>query len=684
MTERFSKFIAYHPKLILTVALLLLIPCFFGISATRINYDILSYLPDEHDSVKGEAILDEVFGNAASAFLIVSDMPSKDVLRVKNEINNIDGVKNVIWTDSFADISIPQSILPDILKNIFYSSDGKSTLMMIQFSSSAADSDTMKAVEKIKTVMNKQCFLSGMSVLLSDTKNIVEAEAPFYVFTAALFAIAALFFTMSSLVMPFVLMLSLAFAVVYNMGTNVFGEISYITQSLAVILQIGVTMDYSIFLMDRYEEELKKSKEKKAAMSHAIRKTVFSIASSSLTTVFGFIALCFMSFTLGFDIGFVMSKGVILGVITAVTVLPSLLLIFHKPIHKLSHKPLTPSFTAVSTFAVRHKKGVVAVFTVLIALAYVLKSNVGVYYDFVKALPQDMTSVVSLNKLKSDFNMVTTHFVITDENLLPYESAEMAGKFKNTDGVTSVLSLETLSGPAIPENMIPESILSVCRKGGYELMMVSSAYPSSSDESNRQISELDRILKSYDKNGFITGEGALSRDLVMVTDRDFRVTSVISIVAVFLVIAVFFKSLAIPIILVSSIEFAIFVNEAIPFFFGEEISFIAPTVIGCVELGATVDYAILLTTRFKEELMHGKASFRAIRDAVSSSNRSIFQSSLIFFCATFGVYCVCNITLVKGLCLMLARGAVISALVIMFFLPALLSLAEPIIFKRVN
>ncbi len=674
MIKKFSEFVAYHPKLISAVAAVLLIPCVIGIAATRINYDILSYLPDDSDAVKGEKILDTVFGSAANAFLIVEDMPDKDIVAVKNKISGIAGVKNVIWTDSFGDSGIPASILPDAIGDIFLSSDGKSKLMMIQFDNSSASDGTMHAVENIKSVMNNQCFLSGMSVLLSDTKNIVESETPVYILVAVVLAVIALSLTMSSWLLPFILMISLGCAVIYNMGTNFIGGISYITQSIAAILQIGVTMDYSIFLNDRYEEELQKINDRPLAMSNAIEKTFFSIISSSLTTVFGFLSLCFMSFSLGLDIGLVMTKGVILGVITSLTVFPSVLLLFHNPVHALRHPRLIPDFIRISMFGVKHKKIVAVFFIILIAVSYILKSNVEVYYDFIKALPQDMTSVVSLEKLKKDFNMVTTHFVIIEDDISPYKAAETAEDFKSVDGVTSVLSLNSFLGPGIPYSMIPDSIAGISRKDGYELMMINSSYPSSSKEVNAQLEELDKVMKKNRIRGMITGEAALSKELITVTERDFRVTSAVSIIAIFIIIALSFKSIKIPIILVSSIELAIFINESISFLTGEDVSFIAPTVIGCVELGATVDYAILLTTRYKDGLMSGKSSFRAIRDAVKSSARSVFQSSLVFFCAAFGVYCVCNVMLIRNICLMLARGAIISAAVIMFILPALLSL----------
>lgn len=684
MIDRFARFITEKSKIILIIVVLPVIPCVFGIASTKINYDILSYLPDELDSVKGEVILDEVFGSAGSAFLIAENMPPKDIVSLKEKVLSVDGVRNAVWIDAFSDITVPHEMLPDVLKNIFYTDDGKSTLMLIQFDETGASESTMNAVEEIKKVMNRQCFISGMSVLMSDTKNIVEGEAPLYIAVAAVLAFAALCITMGSFVLPLIIMLSLGFSVIFNMGTNFFGGISYITQSIASILQIGVTMDYSVFLCDRFSEELKNNPIKKEAMAKAISKTFFSVSGGAMTTVFGFISLCFMSFTLGLDIGIVMTKGVIFGILSALLILPSMLLIFYNPSRKVKMKPRVPNLGRISVFSLKHKKTAIAVFVILIVGSYFVKSNVDVYYDLVKALPQDMTSVVSLAKLKNDFGMSSTYFALFDDGLKPYDALKMADEFGQTDGVTSVLSLNSVVGPAVPDEMIPEAIADICHKGGYELMMIGSAYPSSTDEANIQTENLTRILKKYDGRGMLTGEAALSKDLVGITSRDFNITSIISVAAVFIVIAVLFKSLLIPVILISSIELAIFINEAIPFLTGSDVPFIAPTVIGCIQLGATVDYAILMTTRFVEELKMGKPKFRAISDAASSSEKSIFQSALVLFCATFGVYCICNVSLVQSICIMIARGAIISMAVITVFLPVLLMLAEPLISQKIK
>lgn len=682
MINKIARFIAYHPKTILLIATLLLIPSVLGYIGTRINYDIMSYLPEDLDSVKGEVILDEVFGNAANAFIVIEDMEAKDVSAVKEKIAAVDGVKSVTWVDSFLDTSIPQSMLPDVVTKIFYSADGTKTLLMVQFVEDGSSERTMSAIKAIKGVMNAQCFMSGMSAIMTDTKDLVDREAPIYIVIAVALALLALSFTMSSWILPFVLLASLGYAVIYNMGSNIFlGSISYITGSIAAILQLGVTMDYSVFLMDRYEEEFKARGDRKEAMAAAISKTFVSLAGSSMTTVFGFLALCFMSFTLGLDIGIVMSKGVLLGVLSVVVVLPVMILMLDTPIRRFRHKPLVPSFDGLAKFSVKNNKILAIIFVLLIVPSFLAKEHVNMYYDFTKMLPPEMNSVTSLTKLKTDFNMATTHFVIVDENIPAYQVSKMVDEFEATDGVSNVISLNTFVGAAISESLLPDAVKEICQKGGYRLMMVNSVYATASDAGNAQIDTLLEILHRYDPHGYLTGEGALCKDLVAVTARDFKVTSIISIAAIFILIAICFKSITLPIILVASIELAIFINQAISFLLGAEIPFIAPTIIGCVQLGATVDYAILMTSRFKEEMQTTLDKKAAMRRAASAASRSVFQSALVFFCATFGVYLTCNISIVKCICSMLSRGAVISAVIIMLFLPALLIITESIINK---
>ncbi|MCR4615361.1 MAG: MMPL family transporter [Clostridiales bacterium] len=675
MINRISSFIAKHPKTILLIASLLLIPAAIGYISTFVNYDIMSYMPASVESVQGEQLLDKDFDLAANAFLVITDMKSKDVVKIKNSIAEIEGVNNVIWVDDVMDINIPQSMLPDSVTEIFYSTDKSSTLVMVQFDQGSASTLTMNAIKEIKSLLNKQCFLSGMSAIIEDTKELTDSEAPFYIAVAIILALIALSFTMDSWLLPFVLITALGYAVVYNMGTNFFMPkgISYITQSIAAILQLGVTMDYSVFLMDRFNEELETGDDRTAAMSRAITSTFQSLIGSSLTTVFGFIALCFMSFTLGFDIGIVMAKGVLLGVLTVVIVLPTFLLIFYKPINKLKHKRIIPNFSKLNGFLIKHRKVFAIIFFVLIIPSFIAKSIVPLDYCIANALPEQLDSVQALAKLKGDFNMATTHFVIIDEDVPSGKVSEMISEFEKVDGISTVISLNSFVGPTISESMLPDEIKEICIKGGHQLMMMNSVYEASSDEQNAQIETLTEILKRYDPTGYLTGEGVLSKDLIAITNVDFKVTNAISIAAIFVLIMIIFKSISIPVLLVLSIELAIFINGAFPLVTGADVSFIAPTVISCVQLGATVDYAILLTTRFREELRKGTDKKTAMHIAANASDKSIFQSALVFFCATFGVYLVCNVEIVSSLCAMLARGAIISALVIVLFLTPLLT-----------
>ncbi|MBR5113501.1 MAG: MMPL family transporter [Clostridia bacterium] len=686
MIDKISYFIAKHPKTIFIVATILLIPSFFGYISTFVNYDIMSYLPSSIESVQGEDMLDKEFGLAANAFLVIDDMSAKDVVKVKNEIARIEGVSNVTWVDDIADISIPQSMLPDALTDIFYANEGKSTLLMIQFEQGSATTSTMNAIREIRTKLNKQCFLSGMSAIITDTKDLSDSEAPKYIVIAVVLALIALSFTMDSWVLPLVLLTALGYAVIYNLGTNIVmpNGISYITQSVAAILQLGVTMDYSVFLMDRFNEEQKNTDDKTEAMARAVSSTFISLTGSSLTTIFGFLALCFMSLTLGFDIGIVMAKGVVFGVITVVVVLPAFLLMFYKPIYRFRHKRIIPSFRHLNKFVIRHRKLIAIIFIALIVPSYIAKSAVPLDYVISNALPEQLDSVQALNKLKGDFNMATTHFVIIDDGVPSGKVSEMIDEFEAVDGVSGIISLNSFVGPAISENMLPDAIKEICFKNGKQLMMVNSVYTPSSDEENEQVDILTGIMKKYDPDGYLTGEGAMSKDLITVTDKDFKVTSIISIAAIFLLIAIIFKSISVPILLVAGIELAIFINLALSLVTGTNVSFIAPTIISCVQLGATVDYAILMTTRFREELRNGHNKLEAMQIAAEASDKSIFQSALVFFCATFGVYCVCNIEIVKSICSMLARGALVSGLVIIIFLPALLTCFERIIGKTTH
>lgn len=680
--KRIAKFIAYHPKTITIIAVLLLIPAAIGYINTFVNYDILSYLPGDLDSVKGENELDETFNSASMSFLVIEDMPSKDVAALKEKIAKVDNVSSVIWVNDIADISIPQEIIPQAVKDIFYSKDGKCTMMLIQYKYKAVTDETMKAIEDIRGLLNNQCFLSGMGVIMKDTRDLADSQAPVFIAIAIAIALVVMTFCMESWVEPWVLLAALCMAVVYNMGTNlIFGQISYITQCIAAILQLGVTMDYSVFLIDRFEEEKPKYADKRDAMASAIQGAFLSLSGSSLTTIFGFLALCFMDLSLGKDIGLVMAKGVVFGVLTVTIVLPALVLQCDKIIHKYRHRSFIPKFDKLNNFVVNHKKVWVAIFVVLFIPSYIMQSNVNVYYSMDRMLPDDIGCIAALNKMKDEFNMATSHFIIVDDSLDASDLVKMENEIKDTAGVTNMIAYNNFVGSGIPDSMIPDELKSIAKSGGRQMILVNTSYVAATDECNEQLTKINNIVKKYDKNGYVTGEGAMYKDLIDITDHDFKLTSVLSILSIFILIAIIFKSISIPTILVMSIELAIFVNKAISFATGTTLSFIAPTIIGCVQLGATVDYAILLTTRFREEMRNGHNKLDAIKIAANASDRSIFQSALVFFGATFGVFLTCDIKIVKEVCLLLARGSLISAGVIVFMLTPLLLVLEGVIEK---
>ncbi len=680
--KRIAKFIAYHPKTITIIAVLLLIPAAIGYINTFVNYDILSYLPGELDSVKGENELDETFNSASMSFLVIEDMPSKDVAALKEKIAKVDNVSSVIWVNDIADISIPQEIIPQAVKDIFYSKDGKCTMMLIKYKYKAVTDETMKAIEDVRGLLNNQCFLSGMGVIMKDTRDLADSQAPIFIAIAIAIALVVMTFCMESWIEPWVLLAALCMAVVYNMGTNlIFGQISYITQCIAAILQLGVTMDYSVFLIDRFEEEKPKYADNRDAMASAIQGAFLSLSGSSLTTIFGFLALCFMDLSLGKDIGLVMAKGVVFGVLTVTIVLPALVLQCDKIIHKYRHRSFIPKFDKLNNFVINHKKVWVAIFVVLFIPSYIMQSNVNVYYSMDRMLPDDIGCIAALNKMKEEFNMATSHFIIVDDSLDASDLVKMENEIKGTAGVTNMVAYNSFVGSGIPDSMIPDDLKSIAKSGGRQMILVNTSYVAATDECNEQLTKINNIVKKYDKNGYVTGEGAMYKDLIDITDHDFKLTSVLSILSIFILIAIIFKSISIPTILVLSIELAIFVNKAISFATGTTLSFIAPTIIGCVQLGATVDYAILLTTRFREEMRNGHNKLDAIKIAANASDRSIFQSALVFFGATFGVFLTCDIKIVKEVCLLLARGSLISAGVIVFMLTPLLLVLEGLIEK---
>ncbi len=680
LINKFAYVLTRKPTIVVIVAVMLLIPSLFGFINTKVNYDILSYLPSNLDSTKGQNELEDIFHNAANSMLIIENMPSKDIIKLKEEIKNIDGINDAIWIDDLVDITIPPEILPSKLKDVFYSKN--STMIFVKYDNSSSSTETMNSIDNVRKLLNKQCFLSGMSVIIKDTKDLADHEIPIYVSLAVILSLIAMMLSIESWVLPFLFMFDIFLAVAYNFGTNIFlGQISYVTESIAAILQLGVTMDYSIFLIDRYNEEKSKFDDRRDAMAKAIQSTFVSISGSSMTTIAGFMALCFMELTLGKDIGIVMMKGVILGAITVVTVLPSLILQFDNLIHKYTHRTFIPEFDKLNDFIIKNKTIAAIICIVIFIPAFYSKSNTGVYYNLDKTLPKDLDSIVATNKLKDDFNMASTHFLIVDDNIQAHKMKEMVSKIKNIDGIENVIAYNEIIGPVVPESFIPQEIKDVCKKDGRQLIMINSKYKAALDEENQQIDELINIVKSYDKSAYLTGEGPLTKDLIEIADHDFKVTNYISIISIFIIVGIVFKSISVPIILVAVIELAIFINLGIPYFTGTSIPFISPTVIGCVQLGATVDYAILMTTRFQEELRRGHDKVTAIQIAANTSDKSIVTSALVFFCATFGVSIISKIEIIKSICTMLARGAIISAVVIIFLLSPILIMSEKLISK---
>lgn len=663
------------------LAVLLLIPALIGFACTGVNYDILSYLPDELESMQGEQVLDETFNTAGISIVITEDMQPKYTLALKNEILKVDGVASVIWVDTLADIGIPADALPDVLKNIFYSADGTKTMMLVRYDPAGGEGSDLKAIAEIKTLLGENAFMSGLSVIVDDTREICDSQAPLYIAVAVALALAVMALMMESWFQPLIVLLSLGIAVLYNMGTNFFlGEISFITQCVAAVLQLGVTMDYSIFLIDRYSEEKEHYPTREEAMAAAVTKSFAALAGSSLTTVFGFLALCFMHLKLGFDIGFVMAKGVVFGILTVVFVLPSIVLIFEKQILKYRHRSFIPDFTKANVFTLKHKKAFALVFLLLLAPSYLIQKDIDLYYSMNKALPGYLTSMQGFEKLKNDFDMACTQFVIVDDSIPAAKLMEMEQKLENMDGVSSLLAYNSIVGPAIPDDILPDEIMQLCKQDGLQLFLVNSKFDPATPELTAQLQQMEQIVKSYDPNAYITGEGAIEQGLIDTTDRDFAVTAVLSVAAIFILIAIVFKSVTLPIILVLSIELAIWLNLSLSVIMGKEASFVDPTVINCIQLGATVDYAILLTTRFREELRFAPKQ-EAMLKAVKMTQQSIFQSAAVFFAATFGVYVVCDIYIVRGMCALLARGAIISEFVIILFLAPLLVVCEGFIAK---
>ena len=677
----FGKKVVKYRVLILILGVLLLIPSVLGYLNTRVNYDVLTYLPDNIETMKGQDILVNDFGTGAFSMFIVDGMEEKDVAELKEKIEKVDHVANVIWYDSIADISVPMSMLPDDIYDVFNSDTG--TMMAIFFDEGTSSDGTMDAIAQIRKIAGKQCFLSGMSAVVTDTKNLAEKETPVYVLIAVILAVIVLGLTMESFFVPLLFMLSIGMAIIYNLGSNYFmGEISYITKALAAVLQLGVTLDYSIFLMHSYEEQqVRYDGDKKRAMAHAISQTFSSVMGSSITTIAGFIALCFMSFTLGLDIGIVMVKGVIFGVIACVTILPSMILCCDKIIEKTKHKPFLPDIGRISDKVTKRYLVYVILFLLFLFPAIYGNNHTAVYYNLDETLPKDLPSIIANEKLKEDYDMNTTHMILVDSSVSSTDVNKMIKEMDKVDGVKWALGLDSLVGPSVPSDMIPESVSSMLKNDKYQLLLVNSEYKVASDEVNAQIKTLNKILHKYDKNGMLIGEGPLTADLIDITDQDFKTVSAVSIGIIFIIILVLFKSISLPVILVGVIEFAIFVNMGIPYYTGTKLPFVASIVIGTIQLGSTVDYAILMTTRYKRERNHGANKHDAITTAHRVSAQSIMVSALSFFAATIGVGLFSNIDMISSLCILMARGALISMVVVIFVLPSMFMVFDKVIVK---
>ncbi|WP_410078574.1 efflux RND transporter permease subunit [Ruminococcus sp.] len=677
--QKFGRGVVKFRVPILIVSVLLLIPSIFGFVSTRINYDILSYLPSDIETMKGQDIMLDEFGKGGFSLVMLDGMDDKDVEKVKEKIEKVDHVCDVLWYDTLADVSLPKEVLPDDIYD-FFNTDN-STMMAVFFDEATSADGSLEAVKEIRSIAGEQCFVSGMSSVVEDIKDLTMQEAPMYVVIAVILTSIILALTMDSFLIPLFFMLSVGMAIIYNMGTNfIQGEISFITEALAAVLQLAVTIDYSIFLWHSYKEEKEKHPgDNKEAMAVAIGKTITSVVSSSITTVAGFLALCFMSYELGMDMGIVMAKGVVIGVICCITVLPSMILVFDKALEKTMHKDLVPSLEKPSKFIIKHHAAFIVLFIVVLIPAVYGQINTNVYYNLTDTLPKDLNSVIANTKLDEEYNMATTHMLLVDADMEPKEVNSMLDEMGKVDGVSFSMSLDTLIGPSIPREIVPDSVTKILKSDKWQLMLIGSEYKVASDEENAQIDELSKILKSYDKDGMLIGEAAATKDLIDITDHDFKVVNIVSIAAIFIIILIALRSVSLPIILVAVIEFAITVNMGVPCFTNTTIPFIASVVIGTIQLGATVDYAILMTTRYKTERNAGKDKHEAVTIALTTSMKSIMVSALGFFASTFGVGVYSSVDMISQLCTLMSRGAIISMITVICILPSMLMLFDKVI-----
>ena len=681
---KMGKQIAKHKFLILLIGFLLLIPSLIGMVTTRVNYDLLSYLPDTLETVKGQDIMVDEYGMGAFSMVVVENMELKDVQKLEKKFEAVDHVKDVLWYDDVADITLPVEMVPEKYRKVFI--NGDATMMLVLFDNTTSSDTSMEAITELRKIANEQCFLSGMTGVVTDIKNIAMQELPIYVVIAAVLSLIILELTSGSFVVPFLFLLSIGLAILYNLGSNIIlGETSYITQALTAVLQLGVTMDYSIFLLNSYEENKKRFPgEKDRAMGHAIANTFKSVAGSSVTTVAGFVALCVMTFALGRDLGIVMAKGVIFGVIGCVTILPSLILTFDRALEKTMHREVMPGFDKLAAFIVNHSWVFIIIFLALLGPAIYGQSHTSVYYDLSDTLPEELACSQANKKLEENFDMNSIYMILADTNMSTDTANEMLDKLNDVDGVQFALGLDTALKSGIPQEFLPSKMVSELKGEDYQIMMIATDYKIASDDINNQINKVNDIVKSYDSKAMVVGEAPCTKDLITITDKDFKTVSAVSIVAIFVIILFVLKSISLPIILVAAIEFAIFVNMGIPYFTHTQIPFIASVVIGTIQLGATVDYAILMTTRYKKERSQGLAKKEAIQTALAASIPSIIVSALGFFAATFGVGCIASVDMIGSLCTLMARGAIISMFVVIFILPSLFVLCDKLIINITN
>lgn len=678
--EAFARFVVKKRVFILIVALLLVVPSIIGFAATKVNYDILKYLPEDLDSVVGTRYLENDFNLASTAMVTIDNMSTTDILSMKKSLQSVAGVRDVFWVDDILDVTVPAEVLPTAIKDVFFSGD--TTLLIVTFTESISSDLTHSAITQIKGLLTKGCLISGISAVVSETRALVDAELPIYVLVAVLLVLAVLFLAVESTFVPFIFLGSIGLAVLYNFGSNIFlGEISYITKALSAVLQLGVTMDFSIFLLHRYEEERQKTSDHNHAMTEAIKKTAVAITGSSITTIAGFLALCFMSLTLGKDMGIVMAKGVMIGVISSLTVLPALMLVLDKLIHRYTHKTFIPSLKKVSYFVERHYKKIAITFVVVVIPFAIFQAHTKIYYNLAESLPDSFVSVRGAQKIEEAFNRPSTNFLLVEDSLSSSEISDMAKEVEKIDGVTSVLCKETLIGDGVPESMLPQAITGMVHAAGYRLVIINSSYKTATDEQNAQVASIIDAVKKHDPGALYTGESPMTKDLVGIANNDFKNVNIISIIAVLIIIMLFFRSFTIPLILVTAIESAIMINMGIPFLTGTTISFITSIVLGTIQLGATIDYAILMTSRFREERRNGFDPQAAAQIAVENSSKSILSSGLAFFAATIGVALISKLDLLSSICLMISIGALISMVVIILVLPALLILFSKVIEK---